>query len=117
MTWPPSGPSPPRRNLDLENYGPAPLPPCWSSTTSACLPTDQKGAAALFHVINTRYEHGHPTLVTTNRGLPEWGEVFGDAVVASAILDRLMHNAIVFNIKGPSWRMSEHHALQTATSH
>lgn len=81
------------------------------------LPTDQKGAAAFFHVINTHYERGHPTLVTTNRGLPEWGEVFGDAVVASAILDRLMHNAIVFNIKGPSWRMREHHALQTATSH
>jgi len=78
------------------------------------LPMDQRGAAAFFHVINTRYERGHPTLVTTNRGLPEWGEVFGDAVVASAILDRLMHNAIVFNIKGPSWRMREHHALQTA---
>jgi DNA replication protein DnaC len=81
------------------------------------LPTNQAGAAAFFHVINTRYERGHPTLVTTNRGLPEWGEVFGDPVVASAILDRLMHNAIVFNIKGPSWRMREHHALQTATSH
>ena len=50
--------------------------------------------------MNTRYEQGHPTLVTTNRGLPEWGEVFGDAVVAAAILDRLMHNAVVFNIKG-----------------
>ena len=80
------------------------------------LPTNQAGAAAFFHVINTRYERGHPTLVTTNRGLPEWGEVFGDPVVASAILDRLMHNAIVFNIKGPSWRMREHHALQTTTS-
>jgi DNA replication protein DnaC len=80
------------------------------------LPMDQKGAATFFHVINTRYERGHPTLVTTNRGLPEWGDVFGDAVVASAILDRLMHNAIVFNIKGPSWRMREHHALQTAAS-
>lgn len=80
------------------------------------LPTNQAGAAAFFHVINTRYERGHPTLVTTNRGLPEWGGVFGDAVVASAILDRLMHNAVVFNIKGPSWRMREHHALQTATT-
>ena len=80
------------------------------------LPTNQAGAAAFFHVINTRYERGHPTLVTTNRGLPEWGEVFGDPVVASAILDRLMHNAIVFNIKGPSWRMREHHALQTAAT-
>src|SRR5436309_1208954 len=79
------------------------------------LPVPPGGAAEIFHVINTRYERGHPTLVTTNRGLTEWGQVFGDPVVAGAILDRLMHRAIVFNIKGPSWRMREHHALETAT--
>jgi len=78
------------------------------------LPAPPGGAAEIFHVINTRYERGHPTLVTTNRGLPDWGSVFGDPVVAGAILDRLMHRAIVFNIKGPSWRMREHHALETA---
>lgn len=79
------------------------------------LPVPPGGAAEIFHVINTRYERGHPTLVTTNRGLPEWGKVFGDPVVAGAILDRLMHRAVVFNIKGPSWRMKEHHALETAS--
>ena len=79
------------------------------------LPVPPGGAAEIFHVINTRYERGHPTVVTTNRGLPEWGKVFGDAVVAGAILDRLMHRAIVFNIKGPSWRMREHHAHETAS--
>lgn len=78
------------------------------------LPVPPGGAAEIFHVISTRYERGHPTLVTTNRGLPEWGEIFGDPVVAAAILDRLMHRAFVFNIKGPSWRMREHHALETA---
>ena len=67
-------------------------------------------------MVNTRYERGHPTLITTNRGLPEWGEIFGDPVVAAAILDRLMHNAVVFNIKGPSWRMREHHALEQAAT-
>lgn len=45
----------------------------------------------------------------------EWGKVFGDAVVAGAVLDRLMHRAVVFNIKGPSWRMREHDALEMAT--
>jgi DNA replication protein DnaC len=80
------------------------------------LPMERGAAAAFFHVVNTRYEQGHPTFVTTNRGLPEWGEVFGDPVVAAAILDRLMHNAVVFNIKGPSWRMREHHALEEATA-
>ena len=80
------------------------------------LPIERGGAGVFFHVVNTRYEKGHPTLITTNRGLPEWGEIFGDPVVAAAILDRLMHNAVVFNIKGPSWRMREHHALEQATT-
>lgn len=79
------------------------------------LPVERSGGAAFFHVVNRRYERGHPTIVTTNRGLPEWGEVFGDAVVAGAIVDRLMHNAVVFNIRGPSWRMREHQALAEAT--
>lgn len=73
-------------------------------------------AAWFFEVVNTRYEKGHPTLVTTNRGLPDWGEIFGDTVVAAAILDRLMHNAIVFNIRGPSWRLREHDSLQIAAT-
>ena len=80
------------------------------------LPMEKGAAASFFHVVNTRYDRGHSTLVTTNRGLPEWGEIFGDAVVAGAILDRLMHRAVVFNIKGPSWRMREHHALTEATA-
>ena len=80
------------------------------------LPIERGGAWYFFHVVNTRYERGHPTLITTNRGLPEWGEIFGDAVVAAAILDRLMHNAVVFNIKGPLWRMREHHALEQAST-
>lgn len=77
---------------------------------------DRDAAGAFFHVVNTRYERRHPTIVTTNRGLPDWGQIFGDPVVAAAILDRLMHNAVVFNIKGPSWRLREHHALTTATT-
>jgi DNA replication protein DnaC len=77
---------------------------------------DRDAAGAFFHVVNTRYEKKHPTIVTTNRGLPDWGQIFGDPVVAAAILDRLMHNAVVFNIKGPSWRLREHQALATATT-
>jgi IstB-like ATP binding protein len=48
------------------------------------------------------YQEGHPTIAATNRGLPDWGTIFGDTVVAAAVLERLMHNAIVFNIRGPS---------------
>ena len=46
----------------------------------------------------------------------DWGTIFGDTVVAAAVLDRLMHNAIVFNIKGPSWRLREHNSLEIATT-
>lgn len=77
---------------------------------------DRNASSAFFQVINSRYEKGHPTIVTTNRGLPDWGDVFGDSVVAAAILDRLMHNAVVFNIRGPSWRLREHHGLEIATT-
>ncbi|MHB8467548.1 MAG: ATP-binding protein [Acidimicrobiales bacterium] len=73
-------------------------------------------ATAFFQVVNRRYEISNSTIVTTNRGLPEWGDILGDPVVDTAILDRLMHRAIVFNIKGPSWRMREHQALTTATT-
>jgi DNA replication protein DnaC len=81
------------------------------------IPMNRTEATAFFQVINRRYQIGHSTIVTTNRGLPEWGDILGDPVVAAAILDRLMHRAVVFNIKGPSWRMKEHQALTTATTH
>lgn len=53
---------------------------------------DRRAASAFFEVVNARYEKHHPTIVTTNRGLTDWGEIFGDSVVAAAILDRLMHD-------------------------
>lgn len=78
------------------------------------LPMTRDAAAAFFQVVSTRYDKGAPTLVTTNRGLPSWGELFGDDVVAAAILDRLLHRAVVFNIRGPSWRVREHGSLAEA---
>ena len=78
------------------------------------LPMGRDAAAAFFQVVSHRYEKGAPTLVTTNRSLPSWGELFGDDVVAAAILDRILHRAVVFNIRGPSWRVREHGALAEA---
>ena len=80
------------------------------------LPMDRAASSAFYQVVNLRYEKQHSTIVTTNRGLPDWGEIFGDTVVAAAILDRLMHDAVVFNIKGPSWRLREHQALTTTAT-
>ncbi len=76
---------------------------------------DRAQANALFQVINRRYERGSSTIVTTNRSLSGWAELFGgDAVVAAAVLDRLLHRAVVINIKGPSFRLREHQALTEA---
>jgi DNA replication protein DnaC len=78
-------------------------------------PLDRAAGNAFFQVINRRYDNNSTTIVTTNRGLPAWGELFGDPVVAAAILDRLLHRAVVINIKGPSWRLREHQALVDRT--
>ena len=47
-------------------------------------------------------------ILTSNRGFAEWGEVFGDPVVAAALLDRLLHHATVVQIEGNSYRMRRH---------
>src|SRR5919201_5986619 len=78
-------------------------------------PMDRAAGNALFQVVNRRYDNHSTTIVTTNRGLPAWGELFGDPVVAAAILDRLLHRAVVINIKGPSWRLREHQGLVDRT--
>ena len=50
-------------------------------------------------------------ILTSNRGFAEWGEIFGDAVVATALLDRLLHHAVVIQIEGSSYRLREHAQL------
>ncbi len=47
-------------------------------------------------------------ILTSNRGFAEWGEVFGDQVVATALLDRLLHYAVVVQIEGASYRLRQH---------
>ena len=47
-------------------------------------------------------------ILTSNRGFAEWGDIFGDSVVATALLDRLLHHAVVLQIEGSSYRLREH---------
>ena len=47
------------------------------------------------------------TIVTSNKEFQEWGQIFGDDVIATAILDRLLHHSHPFLINGPSWRMKD----------
>ena len=60
-----------------------------------------------FQLVNARYERGAMVL-TSNRGFSEWAEVFGDSVVATALLDRLLHHAVVVHIEGASYRLRQH---------
>ncbi len=47
-------------------------------------------------------------ILTSNRGFAEWGQVFGNPVIATALLDRLLHHAVVVHIEGSSYRMRQH---------
>ena len=66
-------------------------------------------ANALFQVISQRYLRGS-IILTTNRGVASWGEIFDDTTIAAAMLDRLLHRSVVFNITGDSYRMRAHQA-------
>jgi DNA replication protein DnaC len=68
------------------------------------LPLDRADSNRLFQVINRRYTRGS-TIVTSNKSPSEWAELFGDEVLATAILERLLHDAEVLTINGPSWRL------------
>jgi DNA replication protein DnaC len=71
------------------------------------LPVTTGGGNLFFQLVNARYEKG-AMIMTSNRGFAEWGDIFGDAVVATALLDRLLHHAVVFQIEGSSYRMRQH---------
>jgi DNA replication protein DnaC len=71
------------------------------------LPVIQGGGNLFFQLVTARYEKG-AMILTSNRGFAEWGEVFGDPVVATALLDRLLHHAVVIQIEGSSYRLRQH---------
>ena len=66
-------------------------------------------AVALFQVISRRYLKGS-IILTTNRGVASWGDIFTNATVAAAMLDRLLHRSVVSNIDGDSYRLRAHRA-------
>jgi DNA replication protein DnaC len=71
------------------------------------LPVDSKEAYLFFQFVSQRYER-NSTIITSNKSFGDWQELFGDAVIATAILDRLLHHCRVVNIKGHSFRLKEH---------
>jgi DNA replication protein DnaC len=70
------------------------------------LPFERRAAHLFFQLVNRRYEKGS-LLITTNQRVSEWGTVFGDEVLATAILDRLLHHSHTLMISGESYRLRE----------
>ena len=71
------------------------------------LPVTSQEAYLFFQFISYRYERSS-TIITSNKSFSDWQELFGDPVIASAILDRLLHHCKVVNIKGHSYRLQGH---------
>ena len=69
----------------------------------------------LFALVARRYEQGS-IIVTSNRGFEAWGEILGDAMVAAALIDRLVHHAHIITLKGKSYRLRERAATPRAAA-
>ena len=77
------------------------------------LPISRTGAMLFFQLMTRRYERAS-TVLTSNKGFEEWGEVFGDEVMAAALIDRLVHHCHLVTIRGNSYRMRQHTGLWQA---
>jgi len=78
------------------------------------LPLDRADANRAFQLISQRYEKGS-IIITSNKTFSEWGQVFTDEVLATAVLDRFLHHCEVISINGPSWRLKDRLSDLTAT--
>lgn len=67
---------------------------------------DNAAAHFFFQIVSERYEKGS-IILTSNKSFGSWGEIFGDSVLATAILDRLLHHSSTINIKSESYRIKE----------
>src|ERR1700716_2117033 len=70
------------------------------------LPLDAMGATIFFQLVSARYERGS-IILTSNKSYGEWGSIFGDPIIATAILNRLLHHSTTVNIRGESYRLKE----------
>lgn len=70
------------------------------------LPIKKDYASIFFQLVAARYEK-HSTIITSNQPLSKWGEVFGDPVIANAIIDRLVHHSTIIKIGGKSYRIKD----------
>ena len=77
------------------------------------VPISRNGAMLFFQLMSRRYERA-ATVLTSNKSFEEWGEIFGDEVMAAALIDRLLHHCHIVNIRGNSYRLRHHAGLARA---
>jgi len=70
------------------------------------IPFDPEAANLMFALVSARYERAS-LIVTSNKPFSAWGEIFGDDVVAAAMIDRLVHHAEIVSLKGDSYRLKD----------
>src|SRR3984885_11920894 len=70
------------------------------------LPLDDMGATIFFQLVSARYERGS-IILTSNKSYGDWGSIFGDPIITTAILDRLLHHSTTINIRGESYRLKD----------
>ena len=70
------------------------------------LPLDDLGTTIFFQLVSARYERGS-IILTSNKSYADWGSIFGDSIIATAILDRLLHHSTTINIRGESYRLKD----------
>src|SRR6266852_3860094 len=70
------------------------------------LPLDDLGATIFFQLVSARYERGS-IILTSNKSYGDWGSIFGDSIIVTAILDRLLHHPTTINIRGESYRLKD----------
>ena len=75
------------------------------------IPFDAEAANLFFQLVSSRYERGS-VIVTSNKPFTAWGEIFGDPVVAAAMIDRLVHHAEILSLKGDSYRLRDKKLLE-----
>ena len=72
------------------------------------IPFDPQAANLMFMLVSRRYERAS-LIVTSNKPFSAWGEIFGDEITATAMIDRLVHHAEILSLKGDSYRLKDRH--------
>ena len=86
---------------------------CSSLDEIGYLPISRTGAMLFFQLMARRYEHAS-TVLTSNKGFEDWGDIFGDDIMAAALIDRLVNHCHIVTIRGNSYRMRHHSELWQA---